>query len=128
MRAAKRGTKTVLMNKMELLLPPSVNALHINSKGSYRRILTQEGRWYIYTYAMKVKADLKKAGHTPIDEYFHLDLDWFLPRRNCDSHNYVKGLMDMLEKAGLMTNDRYVMPRTQSVQLDTKNPRVIIQW
>ena len=117
-----------MLMKLKLDLPPSVNALHINRKGSYKRILTEEGRYYIYQYSNELRAILKKHKHVPIDELFHLDIEWVLPNRNCDSHNFGKALYDMLEKAGLCTNDKYIMPRTQSVNFDTKKPHVTIEW
>lgn len=116
------------MQGLELQLPPSVNALHINMRGSYRRILSKEGREYIYTYSQYVKKSLQDMSHVALDTYTHVDCYWYLPRKNCDSHNYEKGLWDMLQQAGFVTNDKYIMGRTQEVHFDSKNPRVIIKW
>lgn len=116
------------MQGLELRLPPSVNALHINRRGSYKRILSVEGRDYIYVYSFYVKKTLQDMGHVPFDDYVNVDIDWYLPRKNCDSHNYEKGLWDMLQQAGFVTNDKYIMGRTQSVSFDAKNPRSIIKW
>ncbi len=59
-------------------------------------------------------------------DYFFLDLFWQLSRRNADSHNYKKVLFDTLEKGGLVSDDRYILDRTQGIEIDTKNPRVIL--
>ena len=116
------------MQGLELRLPPSVNALHINRRGTYQRILTREGRDYIYTYSLYIKKTLQDMGHKTFNDYVHIDIEWYLPRKNCDSHNYEKGLWDCLQQAGFVTNDKYIMGRTQSVSVDTKNPRVVIKW
>lgn len=116
------------MNRLVLKLPPSVNALRMTRKNSYQSILRVDGRDYIYRYAFEVADELKRMKHVPIDGLFHLNIHWYLPNRNCDSHNYEKGLFDMLEKAGFVTDDKYIMSRTQSVNFDSKNPRVVIEW
>lgn len=114
--------------ELELKLPPSVNKLHLNQRGSYKRILTSDGRDYIYVYSFEIASYLRRINHIPFDDYFYLDIDWYLPRKNCDAHNYKKGLLDLLEKAGFVTNDKYIMDRTQSVQFDTRHPRCYIRW
>ncbi len=116
------------MQGLELRLPPSVNALHINRRGSYKRILSDEGRDYIYIYSIYVKKTLQDMGHKTFDDYVHIDIDWYLPNRKLDSHNLKKAMFDCLEKAGFVTNDKYIMDRTQSIQIDKYNPRAIIKW
>ena len=113
---------------IELILPPSVNKLYITRKGTYKRILTAEGRDYIYTYSLEIAQHLRKIKLPPFESHFYLDINWYLPRRNCDSHNYEKALFDMLEQAGLTVDDKYIMNRTQNIEYDTKNPRVIISF
>lgn len=56
--------------------------------------------------------------------YTYCDMHFFLNRRNSDSHNFLKILFDGFEKAGLFTNDRYIMPRIQEIDIDSKNPRI----
>lgn len=113
--------------RIGLLLPPSVNALYFNlPRGG--RAYSYKGNQYMNEYMPVVQKRLQELQHVPFDQYFYLDCYFYLPRRNCDAHNYFKGLLDMLEKAEFMTDDRYAMVRTQSVGVDTKNPRVEIEW
>lgn len=109
-------------------LGPSVNDLHQNKKGSYKRILKSAGRKYIYLYSLEIKKWLRRHNHKQKTDFFYLDIYWYLPNRNCDSHNFEKALFDMLQKSGFVKNDKYIMNRTQEVSFDKKNPRVMIQW
>jgi Holliday junction resolvase RusA-like endonuclease len=44
-------------------------------------------------------------------------------RRIRDSHNMLKLLLDVMQGI-VFTNDYYALPRIQSVEYDTENPRV----
>jgi len=119
MKQAERKTKM----QIELSLPPSINASHITRIGSYKRIMTQEARNWMEQAGWLVKSQWKKP---PMDDFFFIDLVFYLKNKQSDSHNYKKLLFDALEQGGLCTNDKYIKDRTQGVHYDKENPRVII--
>lgn len=113
--------------KLRVNLPPSNNNLYVKTR-NHLKPLTPEAREYIYEYSKELASILYKEKHISFDDYFYLDIHWVLPRKNADSHNYKKVLFDFLEKGGFVTNDRYIMDRTQSVKVDPKNPHVVLEW
>lgn len=90
-----------------------------------REILTAEARAYIANVGTALRWAWRKRA--PIDAYRKLEIWLVLPRTNCDNHNFFKVLMDALEAGGVVTNDKYLMPRVMGVWHDAKNPEVVIK-
>ena len=56
----------------------------------------------------------------------YLDLWVVLPNRRRDPSNCTKALLDVLEHAGLVVNDRLLLPRYQGVGYDAERPGVTV--
>ena len=113
------------MEKLIVDLPPSINRGWA-AVGPQRFVHTKEYSDYINDTAWVVKAYCMKNRIDPIAWYRHVDMDWYLDDVRYDSHNGKKALCDALERGGLFKNDRYIMDRTQSVQMGVKDARVEI--
>lgn len=107
--------------KIVLTLPPSVNSCYMNIRNSYKRILNNEARAWLEATIWEVKSKWKGE---PIDDFFFIDMTFYLKDKRADSHNYKKLLIDAIERGGVCTNDKFVMDRTQAVFYDKENPRV----
>lgn len=89
-----------------------------------RFILSKEARGYLIEASYGIRKWCDKNKVAPISRQFYLDMHFHLADNRSDSHNYKKILFDALEKGGLVTNDKIILDRTQSVDIDTSNPRV----
>lgn len=102
-----------------LFLPlcPSTNARMqpVRMGANCRAILTSEAREYIRTVGFELKAMMRKEKFQPIDAYAYADLWFILPRTNCDAHNYGKILFDAMQYGGVVTNDKFILPRIMGV-------------
>lgn len=107
-----------------LFLPlcPSTNARMQPVRFGRRcqNILTKEARAYIQAMSMALKLWVNKVGFMPIDDYIWIDLWFVLPRTNCDAHNYGKVLFDAMEDGGVVTNDKFILPRVMGVWHDAQ--------
>jgi Holliday junction resolvase RusA-like endonuclease len=124
----KKDSK-IIMNKFKTTvpLPISVNRAYTFNKWTHQQIYTPEAKEYISKVATYLQSEMRKQKlKFPIDEYFYIDMKFWLSRKNADSHNYLKIANDMLETSGLTTNDKWIMNRIQKVEVDTKNPRIEI--
>lgn len=75
-----------------------------------------------------VRAFVRRTNFKMITDYKHVDMVFWLSRKNSDSHNYKKLIFDCLEHGGFVSNDCFIMDRTQEVHIDPKNPRVAIYF
>lgn len=112
-----------------LPLCPSTNArMHPVRMGrNCRDILTQEARTYIGSVGFELRMLMRREKLQPIESYAYVDLWFILPRTNCDAHNYGKVLFDAIEEGGVVTNDKYILPRVMGVWHDSK-PEVIAKF
>jgi crossover junction endodeoxyribonuclease RusA len=111
--------------KLSLPVPPSVNALHYNTRGGGRR-LTAKAQNYI--------RDSRALIHDYVDEqrwsipdkrvWLYVDMVFYFPdRRIRDASNCLKLLLDVME--GIVYHNDYIaLPRIQSVEYDKEHPRV----
>jgi len=122
-----------LQDSVLLFLPlcPSTNARMgvVRMGGFCRQILTKEARDYISSVGTPL-AWWKKASRFPtLDNYFALDLWYVLPRINCDASNYGKVLFDALEEGGIVSNDKYILPRVRGIWHDKQTVAVVkLPW
>ena len=111
--------------KMSLPLPPSVNAMYVNTRGGGRKLSKHANEYVrqsraLINLAIEEQYWLKQARAT----WLYADMVFFMPDRKVrDSHNMLKLLMDVMEGI-VYENDCFVMPRIQSVEYDKSNPRV----
>lgn len=113
-----------------LFLPlcPSTNARMrpVRMGGVCREVLTKEARQYISSVGMDLRLWARAEKFRPINAYSFVDLWFILPRTNCDVHNYGKVLFDALQAGGVVTNDKYILPRVMGIWHDAKNPQVVV--
>ena len=114
-----------------LFLPlcPSTNARMrpVRMGGVCREVLTKEARQYISSVGMDLRLWARAEKFRPIDAYSFVDLWFILPRTNCDAHNYGKVLFDALQAGGVVTNDKFILPRVMGIWHDAKNPQVVVR-
>ena len=124
-------TSQRLADGMLIFLPlcPSTNARMrpVRMGGMCREILTPEARNYIQSVGLALKLWARAEKFQPIDTYSWVDLWFILPRTNCDAHNYGKVLFDALEAGGIVTNDKFILPRVMGIWHDAKNPLVVVR-
>ena len=119
-----------LSDAVLLFLPlcPSTNARMrpVRMGGVCREVLTKEARQYISSVGMDLRLWARAEKFRPIDAYAFVDLWFILPRTNCDAHNYGKVLFDAIEAGGIVTNDKFILPRVMGVYHDS-NAEVIVK-
>jgi hypothetical protein len=102
-----------------LFLPlcPSTNARMqpVRMGRSCRAILTSDAREYIRTVGNELRRWMLREKFKPIAAYAYVDLWFILPRTNCDAHNYGKILFDAMQYGGVVTNDKFILPRIMGV-------------
>lgn len=117
------------VNKIELRLPLpiSVNKMYINSGKGGRRLSRDAENYTIRARALaNLFVDEQKWVKPELGKWLYMDLYFYFPNKRIrDSHNYIKLLLDSLEGI-LYTNDYYVMPRINLVELDKDNPHVLV--
>lgn len=77
---------------------------------------------------MEVSAFCRKYDIQPFTAYFPLDMYFFLENNRSDSHNYKKLIFDALERGGLCDNDKWIMDRTQSIEIDKERPKIVVEF
>ena len=111
-----------------LPIPPSVNHMYQNA-GRGKRLTTQAIN-YIKTAQDICKKAVREYGWKKDKDHvwYVMDLYFFFPdKRVRDSHNCIKLLTDCLEGL-LFTNDYFLLPRIQHVELDRENPRMEVVY
>lgn len=110
---------------MILPLPPSVNHMYANAyiKGRSIKVYTKEANAWREHALYILKPHIKRTH----DEKVIIELYYYFPdARRRDTHNTLKILCDVLEEAGLVTDDRYLLPRVMNYEIDRQNPRIEI--
>jgi crossover junction endodeoxyribonuclease RusA len=110
---------------MILPLPPSINHMYANAyiKGRSIKVYTQQANAWRQQALYLIKPHIKRT----IDEKIIIELYYYFPdARRRDTHNTLKILCDVLEEAGLVTDDRYLLPRVMDYEIDRQNPRIEI--
>jgi crossover junction endodeoxyribonuclease RusA len=102
-----------------LTLPPSVNHAYMTGRRSSKRIMTPRSReWMEYAQA-QLSASIERHGWTTLREKAVLELDFFFPdARKRDTHNYLKLLCDAVERAGVVENDCFLLPRVNNYVIE----------
>ena len=110
--------------KVIVPLAPSVNHAYKFVRG--KRFMTQQAKQYIALVHQLVVGTRANQSYMPEKEGVWLvcETTYYYPdRRQRDSHNMIKILMDALEGVAFV-NDRYVLIQEQDVFYDKENPRI----
>lgn len=119
------STESKKVFKTHLPLPVSLNHMYINTRGGGKR-LNKRAEEYMRMTRAQINEEMDEQGWKMTGDgfWYYADMVFYLPDvRVRDSHNMFKLLFDVLE-GYVFTNDYYIMPRVNSVELDRKNPRV----
>lgn len=110
-------------------LGPSTNArmMPVRMGGHCQNILTKVARDYIENVGAQLAAWRVNMGFKPREGYFYFDYWIILPRTNADPSNYDKVLLDTFQRGGIITNDRYALPRVMGVGYNSKRPEVTVR-
>lgn len=90
--------------------------------------MTNETRKWLKATAQQLYLHCRQHNIQPITGYTFFDLWWFVPNTKCDTHNSEKALFDVFQKGGLVSNDKFVMNRTQGVNVDSVDPHVVVEF
>ncbi len=67
----------------------------------------------------QLSASIERHGWTTLREKAVLELDFFFPdARKRDTHNYLKLLCDAVERAGVVENDCFLLPRVNNYVIE----------
>ena len=61
------------------------------------------------------------------DNYLNVELTYYLEQKRKDSHNLEKVLFDVLVNAGVFPDDDILLPWTDNIYMEKKNPRVEVR-
>ena len=117
-----------MRQKITIPLPPSVNTMFIFNKYTHQKIYKPDVRTYYEVNTLVLQNWCKLHYIKPVTEMTHFDMEFFLPNKLADAHNYLKITCDLLQKAGIVENDKWIMTRIQKVDYDKANPRIDITW
>lgn len=114
-------------NKLVLSLPPSVNHQYQNVyiKGRAMKVLTKKAKEWVDSSSPIIKEWINTKSNIPYDNKVIVYL-WFYygDNRKRDCHNMFKILFDQLEADGVVTNDKFIIPRVVDFTVDKGNARV----
>lgn len=120
---SKNTGKKSMTYELVLPLPPSMNVVYTYNPYIRQKVYKKSGTSYLTVNTAAVQEWVAKNKFPMQEDYFYLDMWFWVPRRNADSHNYKKLLLDVLEHGGLVVNDKFIMDRTQGIDVDREDPR-----
>ena len=123
-----------MSNKLHftLPLPPSVNTYQryrVKRFGRKTRVEaypSEETEQFYSTSIEHIRDEIQKHQWKmpPTGQYIIVEATFYLSRLKSDADNYFKCTLDSLEKAGIVCDDSYIIPRAIEVYIDKDNPRV----
>lgn len=105
-----------------------MNIVYTYNPHIHQKVYKKTGTSYLVTQTQAVIDYVKENRIKMHSDYFYLDMKFYMPRKNADSHNYKKLLLDVLEHGGLVENDSFIMDRTQFIGVDKENPRCEMEF
>ena len=110
-------------------IPPSTNQRQTIAYKSGRPFitLTRVAREYL-AGAEKLRIQSFVYFNHPIIDFTPFEFKFYLARANYDCHNGLKLACDLLERAGIVSNDRFILPQIQKPEIDKASPRLIISF
>ena len=110
-------------------IPPSTNQRQTIAYKSGRPFitLTRAAREYL-AGAEKLRIQSFRYFNNPIIDFTNFEFKFYLARANYDCHNGLKLACDLLERAGIVSNDRFILPQIQKPEIDKSQPRLVIYF
>jgi len=118
-------------NLIILKIPPSVNHMYFNRYFNNRIIksLSTTAQIWFKNSIILIHDWKSKNKWVTVDSKIIVNIWFYFPdNRKRDTHNGLKILMDVLEKAEIYTDDKYAMPRIIDYQIDRQYPRIEISF
>jgi len=112
-----------------LKLPPSVNHMYVTAKirGRNIRVLRKHANDWFNEALEKVRQYIIEEKWEMKSQKIILEIYLYYPNlKTRDSHNMLKILLDVLERGGIYSNDKYALPRIMDFTLDKSHPRIEI--
>jgi crossover junction endodeoxyribonuclease RusA len=112
-----------------LKLPPSVNHMYVTAKirGRNIRVLRKHANDWFNEALEKVRQYIIEEKWEMKSQKIILEIYLYYPNlKTRDSHNMLKILLDVLERGGIYSNDKYALPRIMDFVLDKSHPRIEI--
>jgi Holliday junction resolvase RusA-like endonuclease len=106
--------------------PISINSARaaVNVKGKLRLITTAKARAWKLNATIELLSQRK--GSAPITGPCQVSITLYMPTKAGDADNYVKMVLDAVQDARIIENDRQVDSLTVTKQVDKSRPRVEI--
>lgn len=94
--------------RVELPLPPTDNHCHTTARNPKTGQPIRRATDDYLTWIRQASILVRRAHHGPPDasNWWHVEIDLFLPPRHGDAQNYIKPLLDILSGAVVTTNNR----------------------
>lgn len=105
--------------------------MYVNAKirGRNIRILRKNANDWFNDAMQKTVSYIEETKWEKADQKVIIEIYLYYPNLKLrDSHNMLKILLDLLEKAGIYTNDKFALPRIMDFQLDRSNPRIELNF
>jgi crossover junction endodeoxyribonuclease RusA len=112
-----------------LKLPPSVNHMYVTAKirGRNIRVLRKHANDWFNEALEKTRQYIIEEKWEMKSQKIILEIYLYYPNlKTRDSHNMLKILLDVLERGGIYSNDKYALPRIMDFTLDKSHPRIEI--
>lgn len=114
--------------RLTLPLPPSMNHSHhnCNINGRLVRVPSKAAKTWTKTCVAACAEAINSCGWpTPCECKVIVSYEiWWPDKRRRDASNLEKVLLDGVEAGGIVTDDRWVIPRCVDFHVDRGNPRV----
>lgn len=87
--------------------------------------LTEEAKGYLMN-ALALRLAWKKMMARPIEGYVKIEFRFFLANMAYDTHNGLKLACDMMQKSGMILNDKFILPQVEVPESAPSDPRLIL--
>lgn len=125
------------MGRIRIPIPPSVNARQrpairyrrtaYGTRAGMELVLTPQVVGY-YLNALPLRMAWKSIMSRPLEDYAEFEFQFYLGNDLYDTHNGLKVSCDMIEKSGLISNDRFILPQVARPVSAPTDPRLIISF
>lgn len=89
--------------------------------------LTEEAKGYLMN-AVVLRMAWKRVMPRPIEDFTKITFRFFLANPAYDTHNGLKLACDMMQKSGMVLNDRLILPQVEVPESAPSDPRLIISF
>lgn len=122
--------------RIRIPMPPSTNArmrpmyarsARFGGRVGLRLGLTDEAKGYLNN-ALALRVGWKMVMGRPLEDYTEFRFTFFMENMAYDTHNGLKLACDMIEKSGLILNDKFILPQVAMPLHAPGDPRAIIEF